>query len=93
MTYKKALFFSRRLIVRTVLNTIYNRLGMKFLTVRSSRRNYILIHDYYDDSILQFNSVLCITVLTHQLQEPITESAQGDKINTKNKTQDNTYIK
>jgi hypothetical protein len=36
-------------------------------------------------TIIQFNSILYFNMLTQELQEPITESAQEDKINTKSR--------
>jgi hypothetical protein len=44
-----------------------------------------------NDNSVQLNKILCFNMLTQQLQEPITVSTR--KLNSKKKTQENTYMK
>jgi hypothetical protein len=54
-----------------------------FMFVYTSQQTIIIV------IIINFNSIFYFNVLTQQLQEPISESAQEDKINTKNRKQKN----
>jgi hypothetical protein len=71
----------------TIVNWVERCLSKAF--IGAVNKEIIGVHsswsygDCGDDDSIQFSSILYFNVLTRQLQEPITESAQEDKINTK----------